>query len=324
MATKGNFIVKSGLTVNSTATIGNGSAATSLYVYGNVSGSNNSYVRLTDTSGSSLGFAAVLGGTTTVNIEGGSGNSYLNGGGNLGIGTSSPGVKLDIAGTSNIRHTYTGASGGILFGQYNSTGDAQIQNQSTSGIIAFATNNTERMRIDTSGQLWKGYSTQIFTASAYQLGVSFAGSSSQGIVIKNTENNQSGAAIRFVDYLGNYTGGGIYFQTSGSVSYSASSDYRLKKDVQPITNGLSTITSLNPVTFNWKTNDTKGEGFIAHELAEYIPNAVIGDKDAVYEDGSVKSQVVDQSKIIVHLVAAVKELKTEIEQLKVELNALSA
>jgi hypothetical protein len=73
--------------------------------------------------------------------------------GNVGIGTASPGVKLDVAGTNNIRHTYTGATGGVLFGQYNTTGDVQIQNQSSAGIIALATNNTERMRIDSSGRV---------------------------------------------------------------------------------------------------------------------------------------------------------------------------
>ena len=39
----------------------------------------------------------------------------------VGIGTSSPTVKLDVTGTTNIRHTYTGATGGVLFGQYNTT-----------------------------------------------------------------------------------------------------------------------------------------------------------------------------------------------------------
>lgn len=237
--------------------------------------------------------------------------------------TSTPRMISMALGGDDSASTTIGAYNAI-WGIYNASPSASSTSSALQGEMAYAAyyghrwynNGTERMRIDSSGQLWKGYSSQIFTASTYQFGVSFPGSSSQGIVIKNTENNQAGAAIRFVDYLGNFTGGGIYFQTSGSVSYSASSDYRLKKDIQPITNGLSTITSLNPVSFKWKADDTKGEGFIAHELAKYIPNAVIGDKDAIYEDGSVKSQVVDQSKIIAHLVAAVKELKAEFDLYK--------
>ena len=80
----------------------------------------------------------------------------VNSSGNVGIGTSSPGTLLSIEGTSNIKHLYTGANGGILFGQYNSTGDAQIQNQSTGGVIAFATNNSERMRITSAGNVGIG------------------------------------------------------------------------------------------------------------------------------------------------------------------------
>jgi hypothetical protein len=58
------------------------------------------------------------------------------------------------------------------------------------------------------------------------------------------------------------------------------------------------------------------EGFIAHELQSIIPRAVDGEKDAVNEDGSIKPQGVDYSKIVVHLVAALQELSAKNDALE--------
>ena len=101
-----------------------------------------------------------------------------------------------------------------------------------------------------------------------------------------------------------------------TTSYNGVSDYRLKEDVQPMVDGLAKINQLNPVTFKWKSDGSDGEGFIAHELAEIIPLAVTGEKDAVNEDGSIKPQGVDYSKIVVHLVAAIKELSAKVAALE--------
>jgi len=79
-----------------------------------------------------------------------------------------------------------------------------------------------------------------------------------------------------------------------------------------MTTGLETINALKPVTYDWLVDGTPGEGFIAHELQAVIPHAVTGEKDAVNEDGSIKPQGVDYSKIVVHLVAAIQELKARL------------
>jgi len=104
--------------------------------------------------------------------------------------------------------------------------------------------------------------------------------------------------------------------TGTTTSYGTSSDYRLKHDVQPILSGLSTIAALKPSTYKWNADNSYGEGFIAHELQAVIPQAVTGEKDAVNDDGSIKPQGVDYSKIVVHLVAAIQELKAEFDAYK--------
>jgi hypothetical protein len=121
----------------------------------------------------------------------------------------------------------------------------------------------------------------------------------------------------------NGTVGGIY--TNGTAtSYSTSSDYRLKNDIQPIDNGLATVSALKPVSYKWNTDRSYGEGFIAHELQNVIPLAVNGDKDAVDDEDNPLYQAVDHSKIVVHLVAAIQELSAKNDALEARLAALEA
>lgn len=107
-----------------------------------------------------------------------------------------------------------------------------------------------------------------------------------------------------------------------TTSFNNSSDYRLKQNVQPMTGRLQQVMQLRPVTYNWKFNDSPGEGFIAHELAEVCPFAVTGEKDAVNEDGSIKSQGVDPRHLVPILTAAIQEQQAQIEQLKADMAVL--
>jgi hypothetical protein len=91
-----------------------------------------------------------------------------------------------------------------------------------------------------------------------------------------------------------------------------------------MTTGLATIDALKPVTYDWISDKSVGEGFIAHELAEVIPLAVTGEKDAVDDDGKPRHQGVDYSKIVVHLVAACQELSAKNDALEARLAALEA
>jgi hypothetical protein len=74
--------------------------------------------------------------------------------GNVGIGTSSPGVKLDVVG-GTIRSSVSGGTP-IL---YLNNGTTQHSIQNTSGALTFFNDGTERMRIDGSGDIFAGGST---------------------------------------------------------------------------------------------------------------------------------------------------------------------
>jgi len=104
--------------------------------------------------------------------------------------------------------------------------------------------------------------------------------------------------------------------TAVATAYNIASDYRLKQSVQPLAGGLARVNLLKPSTYKWNLDGSAGEGFLAHELAEVVPLAVSGQKDAVNEDGSIKIQGVDLSKIVPILVAAIQELTAEVNALK--------
>ena len=116
---------------------------------------------------------------------------------------------------------------------------------------------------------------------------------------------------------------GIYV-SSGAVVYSTSSDYRLKKNVVPIPEGINLVNRLNPVSFDWIAHDkpNKTYGFLAHELAEVVPDAVMNEKDGIDEDGNPKYQSVDLSFTVPIIVSALKESIAKIEELEVRIQAL--
>jgi hypothetical protein len=89
----------------------------------------------------------------------GVGQAWLNTSGNLGIGTSSPSAKLDVVGTLGIRVNEDGSGTKVLSLRSNFAGVGPAINVTTNDPLLFQTNNTERARIDSSGNLGVGTSS---------------------------------------------------------------------------------------------------------------------------------------------------------------------
>ena len=239
---------------------------------------------------------------------------------NVGIGTTSPGAKLDVSG--NIKFS---AGNPVL--QFNN-GGPQIY-LTTANTLQFSINSgsSEAMRIDSSGNLLVGTTT-----INPGIGNNTVGSS---IMAGGYASFSRSATAIYVNYTGTGTGTNVEWKwqgtTVGSVSttstttaYNTSSDYRLKENVTPITTGLATINALKPVNYDWISDKSLGEGFIAHELQAVIPHAVTGTKDAVDADGKPVYQGVDYSKVVVHLVAAIQEQQATIASLATRIATLEA
>ena len=129
--------------------------------------------------------------------------------------------------------------------------------------------------------------------------------------------NSGGSNIGYI----NRSGSNVVFQTS--------SDYRLKKDVVTLPNGIERVKQLRPVAFKWIQDDSDMEGFLAHEAQEICPYAVSGKKDEValedYGDrkkGDMIVQAIDYGEFTPLLTAAMKELIAKVETLEAEVAAL--
>ncbi len=110
---------------------------------------------------------------------------------------------------------------------------------------------------------------------------------------------------------------GSISSNSGVTAFNTTSDYRLKENVVPLNNALAQIELLQPKQYNFiVAPDKTHHGFLAHELAEIIPYAVTGEKDALDDEGNIKPQQVDYSKLVTLLVGAVQELSARITELE--------
>ncbi len=250
---------------------------------------------------------------------------------NVGIGTGSPAYKLDVQGGSTriynatfpslrIQNSDTGTTStdGLLVEMSGS--NALFVNYESANMI-FSTANTERMRIDSSGNLLVGTTNTSIISGWTVKGIAMSGDLTGGAM---TINSSSTTGTQY--FIGFGRGGSLCgsIQSTGTnaTSYSTSSDYRLKENVLPMTGALAKVAQLKPVTYKWKSDGSDGQGFIAHELQAIVPECVIGEKDAVDADGNPKYQGMDTSFLVATLTAALQELKAELDATKAEVQAL--
>jgi hypothetical protein len=81
---------------------------------------------------------------------------------------------------------------------------------------------------------------------------------------------------------------GLIQQTgTTTVSYTTSSDYRLKENVTAVIDGITRLQQLKPSRFNFIADpNTVVDGFLAHEAQEVVPECVTGKKDAIDDKGN--------------------------------------
>ena len=212
----------------------------------------------------------------------------VDGSGNVGIGTSSPGARLQVGTTTNndgisIANTSTANTtlkqARLLFGGTDTVGTGKDVGAITSvpesanyveASMAFSTRSsdtlTERMRIDGSGNVGIGTSSP------------------------STKLQVAGD----ITATGNVT---------------AYSDLRIKDNIEPIANALNKVDLLNGYTFDRTDIDTPRQtGVIAQEVRAVLPEAVTKTSDGTL--------TVAYGNMMGLMIEAIKELKAEIDELK--------
>ena len=104
---------------------------------------------------------------------------------------------------------------------------------------------------------------------------------------------------------GNITAGGDITATGNVTAFS---DARLKDNVESITDAIAKVQQVRGVTFDRIWDGARGTGVIAQELQNVLPEAVVETDDGYLH--------VAYGNIVGLLIEAVKELKSEIEELK--------
>ena len=223
--------------------------------------------------------------------------------GRLGVGAAADAnvsIKVTSDGSSAVQP-------GIKFVDSNSGDDYQIYVNSGSLHFRNTTDGQNIIGLDGDGM----FNIRTFSATGGSSGAQF---NTDGKLIISGAGSGSRNMIGF--YNSNVNVGNII--TSGSsTSYSTSSDYRLKENVDYTWDATTRLKQLKPARFNFIADaDTTVDGFIAHEVSSVVPEAITGAKDAVDSDNNPEHQSIDQSKLVPLLVKTIQELEARITALE--------
>jgi hypothetical protein len=257
--------------------------------------------------------------------EGGTEVARFDSSGQLGIGTSSPSTRLDVAGnvrsSSGTAYATMGVAGGAAYLQSFDTSITNIP-------LTFFVGSTERMRIDSSGNLLVGNTVTVqgsraeFTSTsltpsllARSAVAADAGQWTAQFQKTTTTNTTSQIFIRFLINDGATPSGFITANGANAATFTSSSDERLKENIVDLPSQLSNIMSLRPVEFDYKDGSGHQIGFIAQEMQTVYPDCVEkGIDDYLMIGGWSKTEA--------RLIKALQELKAELDATKAEVALL--
>lgn len=224
---------------------------------------------------------------------------------NLVVSTSSGNCGLTIN---------TGAAdqiGSIFFAEgTGASGKGRIRYEHANNALAFSSDDSEAMRIDSSQRLLLGATSAYDTASGNAI-VQIDGVGGASLAVTG---NSTGSQTRISFFNPNGRVGFVSTDGSATVYNTSGSDKTLKKNFESWTeNTLDLFKNINPQKFNYIHEDdgaNKTKGFIAQEMVSSFPEAYTKEdkKDAKY--------YFNPSGMVVYLMKAIQELEAKVAALE--------
>lgn len=257
--------------------------------------------------------------------------------GNVGIGTGSPASerKLTVAGGAQFTGgDNTGAALNIIpasTGQGGADFNLSYYTGTGYGPLTFTLGGSERMRITSGGNIFFGTTGGINGNINYEFRAS---NSNGGVAILSAYNtstfasspsiscykgsSDTSSANRFIQFYCNGESqpmGGIVGNGATNVQFASISDIREKENIVSIFGSLNKLLALNPVEFDWiNTGEHIKAGFVAQQVEEIFPEYVV---ENMSNDGEEERKGLTggmSSGIIAHLVKAIQEMNTKLDE----------
>ena len=232
--------------------------------------------------------------------------------------TSSDGdvIKIDKDGTT-VGSINTNA-GAFVFKGASASAPVQLQTHDGNedievdpdGFIKMETAGSERLRIDSSGNLLVGTTTSNGTnADGFNL---YEGSGGSRLYIAHANGTVNGTQYVVFNYNSGQIGS-ISQSGTTAVLYNTTSDQRLKENIVDAPSASDDIDAIQVRSFDWKADGSHQKyGMVAQELQSVAPEAVTGDADSDDMMG------VDYSKLVPMLVKEIQSLRARVAQLEGE------
>jgi len=187
----------------------------------------------------------------------------------------------------------TSSEGSIHFGDSGASDQAQIMYNHNGDYMMFRANNGERMRMTSDGDLIVG-GTALNAESALAIEVNAYNGAAR--LSWNRASAQGGNTSVVQEFRHATSVCGSISHDQSATVFATSSDYRLKENVDYDFDATTRLKQLKPARFNFKVDkDEDGkvtktlDGFLAHEVSNVVPQAVIGEKDKTKSEAKVVS-----------------------------------